>query len=169
MTPPWRWLAVAAAAVVVVAAVGAHVQARRELAEVDDVLDARRRDLAATAAATAAAAAGVEAALASLDEVAPDLRAAQAELVAERRAAAEADAALAAAQVKVAEAQAELDAATVTGDLRSRQVEALRQCLRGVTRVLNAVAVDDVATVVDGLEQVAPVCADAQTTGLASP
>lgn len=164
-----RRLLAAAAVAVVVAGLGAHVLARVQLAAAEDRLAERREDLAAAADAAAAAAARAADAVAEIDELAPGLRAAQDELAERTRARNEAADALEAARARLAAVEAELDATSLTGELQARQVETLRACLRGVTGVLTAVAVDDIASAFRGLEAVAPRCAEAETVLVRAP
>lgn len=167
--PAVRRLAGAAVAAVVVAGAVAHVAARADLADARERVAARERVVATAAGATAAAADRAGAALAELTAASPGLRAAQEELTARTREREQAAARLAAARDRLATVEAELAATSAAGELQARQVEALRECLRGVTAVLNAVAVDDVRSAIDGLEEVAPACGEAERAAVAEP
>ena len=157
------------AVLVVVAGVVAHLTARRGLAEAEDRLAERRRDMAAAAEATAAARARVGPVVAELEQVEADLASAEADVAAEAQQRAEAQARLDAAQAHLEAVQDEVEAATLSGRLQARQVEALHQCLRGVTGVLNALAVDDVGQAIEGLVAVEPACREAEAIAVQGP
>ncbi len=156
-------------AVALAAGLVLHLDGRRDLASARAHLSERRLELAAADRATAAAASRRAEAEAGLAAVSDDLRTAQAELAARTRDRNAGEEQLGEAQARLDEVRAQLDSATLEGSLRADEVESLRECLRGVTRVLNAVAVDDVGSALAGLEAVAAACSAAEAAAVRSP